>query len=131
MGDQNSAWPVRASAVLAMCALAVTAAACSSFTSAPPGPAQPSVSAAPSATVPPNAGGVHAGGVSEDTYRAVLSAIKADGISVADESGVRMTYGVDQQHVVATGGGMTKSGKPVTEVDLQQTQGTWHVVVVR
>ncbi len=85
----------------------------------------------------PEQSGVHAGGVSNDTYVAVVKALKAYGVSIASESDLRMTYGTDRRHVTVTGGGMrlaskTASGTPATvaSVNLELVGSTWRVLNV-
>ncbi len=81
-------------------------------------------------------GSVHAGGVSADTYTAVVRALEAEGIKVTSESSLRMTYGADRDHVTVTGGGM-RQAKPasqgqttVASVQMRRVGGKWQIASV-
>ncbi|HEY3318047.1 MAG TPA: hypothetical protein VGK50_06460 [Coriobacteriia bacterium] len=79
---------------------------------------------------------VHAGGVSADTYTAVVRALEANGIKVTSESSLRMTYGADRDHVTVTGGGMQQAKAApqqqpsVASVQMRRVGGKWQIASV-
>lgn len=131
-----------AAAILAMAAL-LAAPGCS----APPPPGAPTssgVSEAP--TVPPSAAATssgatsaHQGTVSADTYNAIVKAMKASGMRMADESGLRMTFGADKRHVTVSGSMMTSGrggmmgGSPrgVSSARMVFENGSWVIAAAK
>jgi hypothetical protein len=130
-------------AVVVALAFALTVAGCS----APPSPGAPvntGVSQVP--TVSPSAASTatgaqsaHRGAVSADTYTAIVKAMKAAGMRMTDETGLLMTYGNDQQHVMVQGSMMTSgrggmmggSPRSTGSVVMVFTGGSWTVSAVK
>jgi hypothetical protein len=78
------------------------------------------------------ASSAHSGTVSANDYKAIVTALKADGVVFTDEAGLRMVYSLDKKHVTVYGDMTVRmnrlAGKPLASVQLVEVElkdGKW------